>query len=963
MQVGKGGRLNEVESPIYRDLSLFKAIRHRTGKMFITHNDGGLSLVMRIRGLNSTSFEEANYEDIFSQISKTIEGIHDPGVSIQFVNCRMKNKKLAAAESLPDYLRPRAEYFNFLSENNFVFEDVFYLSVYIAPVKQSTKEVVRSFVSKLLNKETSEKIRRKNDAFSEADFRANQLSEIADRFFVTFKSLGFAPEFLESKEQVYNMIQDFTRPLKSKDEYIKFDDSQEQARQTMFSGVRATVNLDDFVLDDVYHRVYTLDRPPKEIITGATFRGFKKMNVEYLYSVTFRVMPHKEAISTFNNKARDKMVMADAAGHGSQIPDLVSQESINRVMESYERFVKGEGTGVKASMNLVVRIPQKEIEADIRKKGISFGEWKRTLDHHLINNLFPNMGRSEWAVENYTGWIVFNKCIPGFGHLNSIVLKETMLMAENIPYFFNLWSNRQNIEHNGVNHMFDEEGGFVPFDLMDPMLPAWNYNFSGETGSGKSVLVNVILAMQLAEMHGKKKPVISLIDVGGDRGSYYKLLELTNGERINLSRSKKPSIQILELIPELSMPTNSKIDNLVQVLKSYGVNLKDDLLFRKIRDFYAEKIDKGQDLNDQMLDKLCREFLNVPLDENLKEALTLKPGECQPDGKALSLILSVIEVMISSSPKEIDGFKLHQISDVLEIIKETYDRKRDGFPYMSDLYNTAKDLLDENDSSGRLMLTQLEAWTVRGSYGMFDADTSVDLTNDVILVDLKGLESEPQLQSIYTLVFNNLFSNKMYKIRGRRKLIVRDEAWSVMRSEMARRYLVEDLRTARKAGFATLTISQFPTDFMNPSPEDGRAILGNTQVFMIGKIANQDIIDQVTRTLNLPAKISRELKYLGNIKDESTGKTMYSRFLMKAGDTYYILRNVLHPFEYMLYSSSENDNLIIDYYKHVTKRFDSLIETLEFIAKGKHFGDKGLAKFLEESGASTLAKEILNGRP
>lgn len=962
MQTGKGGPLNEVESPIYRDLTLFKAILHRTGKMFITHMDGGLSIVMRLQGVNATSFEETNYQDIFDHITKVVDSIKDSSISVQFVNARIKNRKKADSAHLPDYLQPRADYFNTLSDNNYVFEDVFYLSVYMAPMKQNTKDAIRMFVSRILNKEKSELVRRTNSAFAEVDFRANQLAGIADRFHVMFKSLGFAPEFLQTKEEIYDMIQDYTRPQKSKEEYVKFDDSKEQARRVLFSGVRTTMNLDDFVLDDTYHRVYTMDRPPKQIMTGETAREIKKLNIEFLYSVTFRVMSPKESMNTITSKVRDKMVMADAANSGSQIPDLVSEEQINRSMKVYRDFVEGDGTGVKASINMIVRIPQKEIESEIHQKGISFGEWKRTLDHKLINDLFPNVGKSEWAVENYTGWVVFNKCIPGFGQLNSVVLKETMLMSENIPYFFNLWSNRTSIPHNGVNHFFDEEGGFIPFDLMDVRLPAWNYNISGATGSGKSVWVNTILTMQFAEMHGKKAPIINIIDVGGDRGSYYKILELAGGERINLSRSKKPSIQILEIIPEISMPTNRKLDQLVEVLKQHGIKGTDDQIFRKIRDFFAEKIDKDYEMTDAQYEKMVLEFLGLRLNEELKKQLDLKPGECQPDGKSMNLILSVLEVILSSNPRDVDGFRVHKISDIMEIIKETYNRKTDGFPYFTDLYNTAKDLVNAETSGGKLLLTQLEAWTMRGTYGMFDADTNVNLANDVIMVDLKGLESEPQLQTIYTLLFNNLFSNKMYKIRGRRKLIIRDEAWSVMRTELARRYLVEDLRTARKAKFATLTISQFPTDFYNPSPEDGAAIIGNTQVFLIGKIDDQETIDKVSRTLNLPSKMARELRKLGNIKNDR-GQTMYSRFLMKMGETYYIVRNILHPFEYMLYSSSEDDNLVIDYYKNITKKFSNLLDVLDFVARGKHYGDEGLVKYLNESGAGSLANEIATKRP
>ena len=99
------------------------------------------------------------------------------------------------------------------------------------------------------------------------------------------------------------------------------------------------------------------------------------------------------------------------------------------------------------------------------------------------------------------------------------------------------------------------------------------------------------------------------------------------------------------------------------------------------------------------------------------------------------------------------------------------------------------------------------------------------------------------------MYFSELFSkNVLYK--GRRKLVVRDEAWSIMQNEKARSYFIEDMRTARKSGFASISVSQFPNRFLSPSESDGRAKLGNTQAFIIGKI-NEAILP----------KVAFELKY------------------------------------------------------------------------------------------------------
>lgn len=950
-------KLSNLESFIGADLSLYKAIRHRTGKMFLIHQDGGLSIVMSIQGINATSFSEDEYSSIFSAISRTVDSINTDLISFQFVNCKLQSRKRIDTSELPEYLKPRGDYYNRLADKNLIFDHKYYFSIYHAPVKQSAKETIKSWIAKLTGKETSEVIKNSNKSMTDMDSRARITSEIAEQFHAVFKKLGFQPEYLDTKEANYNMIQDFVRPTRSKYEYIKINDAIEEPRAALFSGQRQSEKLDDFVLDDVYHRVYTLDRPPTDVIFGRSAWKLREIDYEYIYSISFNPMNHKKAVETFNWKVKEKLIMQDANSHGSRVPDLQGEKDLGRILNAYQSFIQGRSKAVKCAINMAVRVPQKEIEAEMAADGSTFGEWKRSLDAKLINGLFPEFGKSEWGVENYTSYAVFNRMIPGFGHMNSIVLKEMMLLSDNVPYFMAPWSTSSGVHHNGANHFFDEDGGIIPFDIMDPRLPAWNYNVSGETGSGKSVLINAILAMQYAEFHKTKPPVICIIDASGARGSYTKFLALSKGEIINLSRTRKPSIQIFEIVPGMSVPTRSKIESLIVTLQGRGLEKTFDELYRDINSFYIDILDKGHELTDLFYAQKFEEIIGIKLNDQLKELFTLKPGECQPEGKTLALIMSVLEVMLSEDHEKMDGFKLHNQSDILEIVRQTYNSTADRFPYMSDFYEKCKELMTE-DSESVTLFTKIKNYTKYGSYPMFDAETNVNLNADTIFVDVKGMDSEPFLQMIYALLFNNLFSNKMYSIRGRRKLLVRDEAWSIMKSEKARRYLVDDLRTARKTGFATLTISQFPTDFLEPSRSDGQAILGNTQVFIIGKIAFKGIVDQVVNQLSIPPNLASELSHLGNIKDHK-GKTLYSRFLVKSGESYHVIRNYLDPFEYFLYSSSEGDNLIIDFYSQKTDRFANLMEVLKYIANGSHKGDKELIKHLESSGYKTLADSLV----
>ena len=328
--------------------------------------------------------------------------------------------------------------------------------------------------------------------------------------------------------------------------------------------------------------------------------------------------------------------------------------------------------------------------------------------------------------------------------------------------------------------------------------------------------------------------------------------------------------------------------------------------------------------------------------------------------------MGILEVMLSTNAKKLDGFNIYDYDEISELVIETYNRIEERDVFLSDFYETCKERVDDNEPRGRKMLTKIKNYTRTGTYGMFDKKTTLDIGNDVILADLKGLEAEPQLQIIYTLLLSQMFSDKMYFTRDRRKLIVRDEAWSLMKNDRARNFFVEDLRTARKNGFATVSISQLPTDYLQPDPAAGRAIISSMQVNLFCKFSTSSICEEVGQEYNLTQEVVDQMMGLGvqkEIQEDGSLKSTFAKFMMvipglNGKNEVYVLNNYLHPFEYALYSSSAEDNAIIDYYMSKTKQYTNLEEVLWLMAKNGHVGNKDLVKFLEESGYQNMARKV-----
>lgn len=743
-------------------------------------------------------------------------------------------------------------------------------------------------------------------------------------------------------------------------------------------------------MDDYYHKIYSLDRAPRKVIYGKTISVLDSLEFEIMYSVIFRKMTHNETLNTFKFKLAEAR-MISGRNEDAIVEDRTKTQNEQRISDHYDTFAGGDSSGIEVSANVCFRIHEKFIERTIADEKISRHEVLRRFEQKMHKRVFANFGASEWVSEQHTSWKVFCQLIPGMGSCYNLTLKKMVLISQDIPYFLAIYDNKiPGIIHNGTNHFIDMKDNLVPFDVMNPNLPAWNYSISGQTGSGKSVLMNAILTMQLADTAKGKGPVICILDVGGDRGSYSKFMRLVNGTQINLSGAIKPSIQMLELNSERSLPTESKKVELAQFfLEEVNKYRKDhepkageerekineESMLIRLLDYYQMKLSKGStELTESFYKELFYNTFGIPWKQVYQDKLVLKPGECRPDDRAMNMIMSLMEIILSTSGKDIDGFRQFDPDEISYYILQTYERigaeivdyDKDKnpirrYPFMRDLLKIMSELADATKTSTRKMINKIENWTIKGQYTMFDQDTKIKMDADIILADMKGVEADPKLQMMYTILISQLFSNKMYFTKDRRKVMVRDEAWSLMKNARAREFFVEDLRTARKNGFATISISQLPTDYLSPDEAVGRAIMSNMQVNIFCKFDGQAVCSTVGKEYRLNDETIDEMTRLGVrrvAQKDGSFKAMYATFMMLMNQEIYIFKNVLHPFEYALYSSSSEDNAIIDYYLSVTKKMENLEDVLWFIAENRHIGDLGLVQYLEDSGNFNIARSV-----
>ncbi|HEX5395330.1 MAG TPA: DUF87 domain-containing protein [Candidatus Saccharimonadales bacterium] len=142
-------------------------------------------------------------------------------------------------------------------------------------------------------------------------------------------------------------------------------------------------------------------------------------------------------------------------------------------------------------------------------------------------------------------------------------------------------------------------------------------------------------------------------------------------------------------------------------------------------------------------------------------------------------------------------------------------------PTVSDLYDT----LLHMGGTGPQLAQRLRKYTSGTFAGIFSQQSNVNVNNPMVVFNIRDLEDELRPVAMYIVL--NYIWNKTKTDKKRRILIV-DEAWQLMRYEDSANFLFSLAKRARKYNLGITTISQDVEDFM--ASRMGRAIVANASM-------------------------------------------------------------------------------------------------------------------------------------
>lgn len=210
-------------------------------------------------------------------------------------------------------------------------------------------------------------------------------------------------------------------------------------------------------------------------------------------------------------------------------------------------------------------------------------------------------------------------------------------------------------------------------------------------------------------------------------------------------------------------------------------------------------------------------------------------------------------------------------------------------PLMEDLYKT---LLGMEEQEAKRLAERLEKFVKGSLAGIFNQKSNLDIRNPFTVFSIRELEAE--LRPIAMFIILDFIWTRIKKELKKRLLIV-DEAWYLMKNPDSANFLYGIAKRARKYYLGVSTITQDVEDFLNT--DHGKAIITNSSI--------QILLKQSTAAIDKLADVF----YLSAGEKHLLLSSQVGEGLFFAGSSHVAMRVIASPDEYQLVSSKPQEAL------------------------------------------------------
>lgn len=202
---------------------------------------------------------------------------------------------------------------------------------------------------------------------------------------------------------------------------------------------------------------------------------------------------------------------------------------------------------------------------------------------------------------------------------------------------------------------------------------------------------------------------------------------------------------------------------------------------------------------------------------------------------------------ISSNGQMVPALSPNEEADLDQAIIDTYARAgitsdplthQSTPPTINQLYDT----LLHMGGTGPQLASRLRKYTTGTFAGIFSQQSNIDINNQMVVFNIRDLEDELRPVAMY-IVLSHIWN--IIRAEQKRRLLLVDEAWQLMKYEDSASFLFSLAKRARKYNLGLTTITQDVEDFM--SSKMGRAIVANSSMQLLLKQSSSavDVLSDV----------------------------------------------------------------------------------------------------------------------
>ena len=170
-------------------------------------------------------------------------------------------------------------------------------------------------------------------------------------------------------------------------------------------------------------------------------------------------------------------------------------------------------------------------------------------------------------------------------------------------------------------------------------------------------------------------------------------------------------------------------------------------------------------------------------------------------------------------------------------------------PTINDLYDT----LLHMGGTGPQLAQRLRKYTSGTFAGIFSQQSNININNPMVVFNIRDLEDELRPVAMYIVL--NFIWNKT-KTDKKKRILVVDEAWQLMKYEDSANFLFSLAKRARKYNLGITTITQDVEDFM--ASRMGRAIVANASMQILLK-QSSSAVDVLADVFKLTSEEKKRL--------------------------------------------------------------------------------------------------------